>query len=324
MKRTILLLATLLLACGAINAQNLVFHDVRDLVEDSNAPKFAIFTEEYYNSLEWFDLSQRINNYSYAKAAEEMSREIVQAKKDIAEAKARGENVEFMEEILRTREEAVAAYKAVGGGLSGQGLMKEVLSHAIGGRLFYGADLAFPDYAKVQGKPYKEDPDDFNVWGVMDSKGKIIIPFRYQDIFTNYNRETGDRLPLIFGIHEIDRWKDKWEVDVYKLDGSLATKQKYAGVYVFEDHVVGVHFLDGGWGLMDKDCRILTAKKYKKLDWNTNNLTDASQGNFIYGERDGVNYILSPKDGSEIGTFKFDPGVSHEVSYYPGKDPRKK
>ena len=60
MKRTILLLATLLLACGAINAQNLVFHDVRDLVEDSNAPKFAIFTEEYYNSLEWFDLSQRI------------------------------------------------------------------------------------------------------------------------------------------------------------------------------------------------------------------------------------------------------------------------
>lgn len=241
MKRTILLLATLLLACGAINAQNLVFHDVRDLVEDSNAPKFAIFTEEYYNSLEWFDLSQRIDNYSYAKAAEEMSREIVQAKKDIAEAKARGENVEFMEEILRTREEAVAAYKAVGGGLSGQDLMKEVLSHAIGGRLFYGADLAFPDYAKVQGKPYKEDPDDFNVWG-----------------------------------------------------------------------------------LMDKDCRILTAKKYKKLDWNTNNLTDASQGKFIYGERDGVNYILSPKDGSEIGTFKFDPGVSHEVSYYPGKDPRKK
>ena len=98
MKRTILLLATLLLACGAINAQNLVFHDVRDLVEDSNAPKFAIFTEEYYNSLEWFDLSQRIDNYSYAKAAEEMSLEIVQAKKDIAEAKARGENVEFMEE----------------------------------------------------------------------------------------------------------------------------------------------------------------------------------------------------------------------------------
>ena len=25
-----------------------------------------------------------------------------------------------------------------------------------------------------------------------------------------------------------------------------------------------------------------------------------------------------------IGTFKFDPGVSHEVSYYPGKDSRKK
>ncbi len=46
-----------------------------------------------------------------------------------------------MEEILRTREEAVAAYKAVGGGLSGQDLMKEVLSHAIGGRLFYGAIL---------------------------------------------------------------------------------------------------------------------------------------------------------------------------------------
>ncbi len=32
MKRTILLLATLLLACGAINAQNLVFHDVRGVV----------------------------------------------------------------------------------------------------------------------------------------------------------------------------------------------------------------------------------------------------------------------------------------------------
>lgn len=52
MKRIILPLIILLLACGAINAQNLVFHDVRDLVEDNNAPNFAIFTEEYYNSLE--------------------------------------------------------------------------------------------------------------------------------------------------------------------------------------------------------------------------------------------------------------------------------
>ncbi len=52
MKRIILPLIILLLACGAINAQNLVSHDVRDLVEDNNAPKFAIFTEEYYNSLE--------------------------------------------------------------------------------------------------------------------------------------------------------------------------------------------------------------------------------------------------------------------------------
>ena len=324
MKRFFIFLTTLLLACNAINAQNLVIHDIRDLVEDQSAPKYVVFTEAYYNSPEWFVLAQRIEGFNYAKAAEEMSLEIVQAKKELAEAKSRGEDVEYLEEIVRAREEALPAYRAVGKGLSDKELLDEVLSHAIGGRLFYGADLAFPDYAKVQGKPYKEDPDDFNVWGVMDSKGKIIIPCRYQDIFTSYNRESGDRLPLFFGIHEIDRWKDKWEVDVYKLDGSLATKQKFAGVYVFEDHVVGVHFLDGGWGLMDKDCRILTAKKYKKLDWNTNNLIDASQGNFIYGERDGVNYILSPDDGSEIGTFKFVPGVSHEVNYYPGKDPRKK
>lgn len=68
----------------------------------------------------------------------------------------------------------------------------------------------------------------------------------FHDVRDLVEDKTGDRLPLIFGIHEIDRWKDKWEVDVYKLDGS------------------------------------------------------------------------------EIGTFKFDPGVSHEVSYYPRKDPRKK
>lgn len=323
MKRFILSLSSLLLMCSAICAQNLIVYDARDLVPEKGAPTYAVFTEEYFNSPEWFDLSQRIELLNYASAAEEMNQNLVQAKKELEAARRRGENVDEMEAMVRNLEEVIPAYRAYGEGLSIPDLKKELLSHAIGGRLFYGASLAFPDYAKVQGKPYKEDPDDFNTWGVIDANGKVIVKYRYQDIFTSYDSETGERIPLIFAIHEIDRWKDKWEVDTYKLDGTLATNQKFAGVYIFDGNVISVHFPDGGWGLMNENCRIITTKKYKKLDWNENNLIDASEGRFIYGERDGVNYILSPKDGSEIGTFKM-TGSTHQVTYYPGKDPRKK
>ena len=78
--------------------------------------------------------------------------------------------------------------------------------------------------------------------------------------------------------------------------------------------VVGVRFQDGLWGLMDEHCRILTSRKYNRIDWNENDLIDSSQGRFIYGERGGVNYILSPKDGSEIGTFKM-TDTTHEVNF---------
>ena len=82
--------------------------------------------------------------------------------------------------------------------------------------------------------------------------------------------------------------------------------------------VVGVRFQDGLWGLMDEHCRILTSQKYNLIDWNENDLVDSTQGRFIYVERGGVNYILSPMDGSEIGTFKM-TDTTYEVNYYLGK-----
>ena len=320
MKKIVFLYVVLVLPVLAA-AQGLVIHDASNLISEEGVPKCAVFTEVYYNSQEWFDLSQLIERYTYAQAAQEMGQQVEAFKALAEDAEKRGDkaDAESYRQTMENLKEAIAQMLAEGKGLSGAALRDSLLSHAIGGRLFYAADLAFPDCAKVQGKPYKDD--DFNCWGLMDAKGTIVIPCRYQDIFTSYNRESGDRLPLVFGIHETDRWKDQWKVDVYRPDGTLATKQQFAGVYIFDNHSIGVRFLDGGWGLMNENCRILTTRKYKKLDTNQNNLIDSSEGWFIYGQRDGVNYILSPEDGSEIGTFKLTDNT-HEVNYYPGKAPK--
>ena len=110
------------------------------------------------------------------------------------------------------------------------------------------------------------------------------------------------------------------------VEKNAASQQTFAAAKIVDDmNLIGVRLANGSWSLMNADARIITQRQYKKLDWTTNDLLDSSKGNFVYGERDGVNYIISPADGSEIGTFKltFNPDGSaiHDVNYYPGKGP---
>lgn len=322
-------------------AQNLVTYDVSDLA-DSDAPRIAVFTEDYYYSQEWFDLDQRIDRYISAHAFDGAGNtdsltdwdQLVKDLEEGIERYTREGNEEMAQWCRTTLEEAKEQRKQTEAqfrqamedarsqdeGLKAPALLEAVRRHAVGQRFFYQATPVYPELMAVVPK---RTEDDKNGWGVMDASGRIIIPARYE-IIASRDDENG-RLPLILCLHEIDRWKDKWEVDIYRQDGSRATNEKFIGANLFSNQVVGVCFPDGSWGLMDGNARILTTRRYKKMDMRSNDLLDAGKGNFIFGERDGVNYILSQTDGSEIGTFKGYEDASgvyhHLVNYYPGKAP---
>ena len=59
MKKIVFLYVVLVLPVLAA-AQELVIHDASNLISEEGVPKCAVFTEVYYNSQEWFDLSQLI------------------------------------------------------------------------------------------------------------------------------------------------------------------------------------------------------------------------------------------------------------------------
>lgn len=332
------LIALCLLGALSARAQVLVSYDARALVPDENTPHIAVLTEEDYRSPAWFDLEQRIDRYAEAQALsgdtqgaddtmdfDSYIRELETLAKQAEQEGNKEAAASYRQSIKEAREikalteqqyrDARAAAEAGAKGLDGKKLLAELLEHAVGKRLFNAVGTAFPALATVYLNP--KDEDLFNGWGVMDAKGKRIIPCQYYTIATRYD-DDGSRLPLIVCFQEVDRWKDLWKVDLYREDGTLATRQQLTGAKIFTNNVLGVRFPDGTWGLMNKDCRVLTTRKYKTMDTNVNSLIDSEQGWFVYGERDGVNYILSQEDGSEIGTFRMTDS-SYEVNYYPGR-----
>ena len=312
---------TLLAACCAATAQDLdIYH--ADFID--NGPNRAVLKREFFYSPQWQAFQERVQGWQTAKAlADPDTENSLKMLKDLmrsAEEKGDKESAEECRRAIAELEETFRLARSRANNLTPEDLKKELLGYAIGGRLFDSADLLFDDLAKVRDKSW--DEAEYNAWGLMDGSGKLIVPCRYEEFWSCRWDEDG-RPPLIMASRAINYDKNQWEVTIFRPDGTVATDQKFisATSLMLPWCVVGVRFKDGLWGLMDERGRILTTQKYNCIDWNENNLLDSTQGRFIYGERGGVNYILSPKDGSEIGTFKMTE-TSHEVNYYPGKDPR--
>ena len=344
MKKLVVSIVAALLALAAGAQQRLVVQGVGELVGDDFAPRYAVFTEKYYNSMEWMELDEKIDRYISAHAFDEepseddplfdwnayianMEEAIENFTKEGNEEMARvyRESLEEAKKYKAEMEETVGTIKADAAenakGLDRQELLDEVLKHAVGGRLWYYAE-SYGDgrFAAVREKFIDEEE---NAVGLMDAQGRMVIPARYESLYMR-DYPSADGKCVVLAYREISREDDKWEVSVFKEDGTPATAQTFVGANILDQvELFSVHFRDGGWGVMDGSGRVITQRKYKTIDWNSNDLLRPAQGYFVYGERDGVNYIISPTDGSEIGTFKFVAGVSHEVNYYPGKDPRK-
>ena len=338
--------ALLLLPLVASAQDRLVVQGVGELVGDDFAPRYAVFTEKYYNSMEWMNLNEKIDRYISAHAFDDevdeddalfdwngyianMEEAIENFTKEGNEEMAKNYR-ESLEEAKKYKEEmeaTIGTLKAEAAenadGLDRQELLDEVLKHAVGGRLwFYAESYGDGRFAAVREKFIDEQE---NAVGLMDARGKMVIPARYESLYMRDWAKDGKNTVLAY---KVLSWEnDKWEVSVFREDGTLATPQTFAGAKIIDQvELFSVRFQDGsGWGVMDGNGRVVTQRKYKKIDWNSNNLLSPEQGYFVYGERDGVNYIISPKDGSEIGTYRWYSdarGDHHDVNYYPGKNPR--
>ena len=335
MKRLLLFLFAALLPLMA-GAQNLVVFNAGVLANGPGSPSSVVLTEKDANSREWSRLEEKIERYGAAHAFDgagqgigdpDWDEYVRDLEKGIADYTREGnkEGAQMYREMLAEAKKMRAEVEAQGRELreqsrsGGEGLDRdelraEVLKHAVGGRFFYSAQIYLDRLACVQATPLDGDE---NVYGLMDAQGKMVVPARYWTIFLrDWPNENGKGLVLAYRLIS----DEKSEVSLLWDDGTPASQQTFAAAKVFDDvNLIGVRLANGSWSLMNADARIITQRQYKKLDWNTNDLIDSSKGTFVYGERDGVNYIISPKDGSEIGTFRWysdAQGDHHDVNYY--------
>ena len=342
MKRVFLFLFIVLMPLFA-GAQNLVVYDADVLANKPDSPHYAVLKEKYFNSLEWDALAEKIERFGVAHAFDggdqavgdpdwdEYERDL---EKTIAEYTRAGneeaaqmfrksleESKKMRAELEAQSRELRAQTRGMDEGLDRDELREELLKHTVGGRFFYSAEIYLDRLACVQARSVD---DDQNVFGLMDAQGQMVVPTRYWTLFMrDWPNENGKALIIAYRTVS----DGQYEVSLFWDDGTPASQQTFAAAKIFDDvNLVGVRLASGSWSLMNADARVITQRKYKKFDWNSNDLMDSSKGNFVYGERDGVNYIISPVDGSEIGTFKFYIDAQevshHEVNYYPGKDPR--
>ncbi len=338
--------ALLLLPLISMAQDRLVVQGVGELVGDDFAPRYAVFTEKYYNSMDWMELNEKIDRYISAHAFDDevedddalfdwngyianMEEAIENFTKEGNEEMAKNyrESLEEAKKYKEEMEQTIGTLKAEAAenadGLDRKELLDEVLKHAVGGRLwFYAESYGDGRFAAVREKFID---DEENAIGLMDAQGRMVIPARYESLYMRDWANNGKNIVLAYRVLSWEN--DKWEVSVFREDGTRATTQTFAGAKILDQvELFSVRFQDGsGWGVMDGNGRVVTQRKYKKIDWNSNNLLSPEQGYFVYGERDGVNYIISPKDGSEIGTYRWYSdarGDHHDVNYYPGKNPR--
>lgn len=333
-------MAVIALAMGSLSlasAQNLVVFDAESLVADKSKPHIVVLQQEDYDSPEFYSLMEKIERYGVSRAFEgenngsgdsDWDEYVAELEAAIAELTSAGDHEtakmfrQTLEQAKRERSETEALFrdafaetKALGEGLDGDKLRAEVLKYAVGGRFYFSAEIYFDRLACVMARP--NDNED-NVYGLLDANGKMVLPASYWAIFMReWPNACGKGLIVTYRMISDDRF----EASLFWEDGSPASQQTFAAAKIFDDtRVIGVRFQDGGWGLMNADARVITHRRYKKFDWNTNDLIDSSKGNFVYGERDGVNYIISPVDGSEIGTFKSYTDARgvyhHDVNYY--------
>lgn len=294
MKRLIITLLCALVY-GAVPAQTLVIYDARDLFPKDawNPPCKAVFTEDYYYSEEWLNLKDRIDTYLLYQTAKENPDWIPLADEEFRQKIQEGKN------------------------MTPEGLRKAICRHAVGGRMFVGAELEYRNrLVSVREKPFTE-AEAFdgvtpyaNAWGVMNAKGQMIIPFEYQNFGSSWNSNTGDYLRFIIGYKQVSgTYNDgKFDVVLFLPSGKRATDTKldYAQIEMGNDpdeHRLIVRIPGEGFTIMDEYCNLLTTRRYDELKaakfygWPPDPLYWARKGKTYY--------LIDILTGREQGSFTF-------------------
>lgn len=294
MKRLIITLLCALVY-GAVPAQTLVIYDARDLFPKDawRPPCKAVFTEDYYYSEEWLNLKDRIDTYLLYQTAKENPDWIPLADEEFRQKIQEGKN------------------------MTPEGLRKAICRHAVGGRMFVGAELEYRNrLVSVREKPFTE-AEAFdgvtpyaNAWGVMNAKGQMIIPFEYQNFGSSWNSNTGDYLRFIIGYKQVSgTYNDgKFDVVLFLPSGKRATDTKldYAQIEMGNDpdeHRLIVRIPGEGFTIMDEYCNLLTTRRYDELKaakfygWPPDPLYWARKGKTYY--------LIDILTGREQGSFTF-------------------
>lgn len=288
---------TVFVLCGVFSAaaQTLVIYDARDLFPKDawNPPCKAVFTEDYYYSEEWLSLKDRIDTYLLYQTAKENPDWIPLADDEFRQKIEQGKN------------------------MTPEGLRKAICRHAVGGRMFVGAELEYRNrLVSVREKPFTE-AEAFdgvtpyaNAWGVMNAKGQMIIPFEYQNFGSSWNSNTGDYLRFIIGYKQVSGTASdgKFDVVLFLPSGKRATDTKldYAQIEMGNDpdeHRLIVRIPGEGFTIMDEYCNILTTRRYDELKaakfycWPPDPLYWARKGKTYY--------LIDILTGREQGSFTF-------------------
>lgn len=293
-KNAILLSLAVILLPVLAQAQELVIFDARDLFpkEAWNPPCKAVFTQEYYDSEEWMGLKDRLDKYLLYRSAQENPDWIPLADEDFRQ---------MIEEGKSIKPEA---------------LQKAICRHAVGGRMFVGAELMYRNrLAAVREKPFTEAEvfdgvtPPANAWGVMNAKGEMILPFEYQGFASSWDGPKGDWFRFIVAQRQIGGTASngKYEVFLFLPSGKKATdiKLEYAEIYMGngpDEHRLIIRIPGEGFTLMDEECNILTPKRYdefKKAKFY------ASDVEGYWGKRGGKYYLVDVLTGREQGSFTF-------------------
>ena len=288
---------TVFVLCDALSAaaQTLVIYDARDLFPKDawNPPCKAVFTEDYYYSEEWLSLKDRIDTYLLYQTAKENPDWIPLADDEFRQKIEQGKN------------------------MTPEGLRKAICRHAVGGRMFVGAELEYRNrLVSVREKPYTE-AEAFdgvtpyaNAWGVMNAKGQMIIPFEYQNFGSSWNSNTGEYLRFIIGYKQISGTASdgKFDVVLFLPSGKRATdiKLDYAQIEMGDgpdEHRLIVRIPGEGFTIMDEYCNLLTTRRYDELKaakfygWPPDPLYWARKGKTYY--------LIDILTGREQGSFTF-------------------
>lgn len=312
MKKTLLsfLIGMMMLCAMETTAQSIVAYNALtyfgvNAEESVGFPTFLILPAEYARSQELADLDLRtkqtfIENPSITNAlVKKMENNL---KKIKASGEADPESIQIIEkEIADMKEQSSSEFSDMGNNEDLEAMRKELMSHAVVKKYFWAAETMYGNIVAVCDRKTLPVLNYMNkVWGIMNDKGKMIIPCEYkQGAEFNWCDEKLDVILLrdFNGVHLFNS-KGKLITDKAYWEVKFCESDAYTAVVVMLDKTdfqTGRHL----YGLLDpKTGREIHQHEYEEI------LSANGGKGPIYGLRnhDNKRYILAP-DGRETESY---------------------